>query len=265
MGIADWLRRVAAAPAWDGTTGAPPSGNAASSFHLFWDVPARTWVEAEATIEILVPPVVNRLYFWAMQVTFTSGGRAGTAGGAGHLGPQWVTPRGGMAAVNWGGYASSGGELDGTVSALPSIDGNVNTREFHWQPGRPYRLRVHAPAGAAAPAGLTAWRGEIEDRSTGEVAVVRDLFARGDTLESPMVWSEVFAHCDEPQVVVRWSDLTMTAAGGERVPITRASVNYQSLADGGCVTTDIGVDDVGFVQRTATTRSTPPGARLSIG
>lgn len=263
MGLSEWwrdLRDTATRPRWDGRSGTPPSGNGASSFHLFWDAPQGRWTSVEATIEIIRPPSVDRLYFWAMQVSFEAGGRPG---GAGHIGPQWCTNPVGPA-VNWGGYSADGGELRGSESALPSAWNNVNTRDYPWRAGAPYRLRVHAPAGVDAPAGFTAWRGEIDDLTGGDTTVVRELYAKGDVLTSPMVWSEVFAACDEPSVVVRWSDLTLLDVHGERLTVESVRVNYQTLGDGGCVTTDVGVDARGFVQTTGTARTTPQGAALRL-
>ena len=66
------------------THGFPPSGNGASSFHLGWRLPpgAGHLVSASVTLEVLTPPVVDDLYFWALQVTFPGAGAA-------HLGLQW--------------------------------------------------------------------------------------------------------------------------------------------------------------------------------
>lgn len=262
MGVADWFRRVGAVPAWDGTTGSPRSSNGASSFHLFWDLPAgpRLWVGAEATIEIVEPPAVEKLYFWAMQVSLTDG--RGREGGGAHFGLQWFSAHPEATAVNWGGYRPGGGELDGSVSALPSRPRNANTRDYRWQPRRAYRYRVILDAAAPAPAGLSAWRGEITDLETGVTTVVRHLWAAGDRVTSPMVWSEVFADCDDPSVVVRWSDLALIDEAGGRAPVDSVTINYQAPGDGGCVTTDIAVEAGAFVQRTATARLTPGGSRL---
>jgi hypothetical protein len=41
-------------------------------------------------------------------------------------------------------------------------------------------------------------------------------------------------------------------------------VNYQTRTDGGCDNTSSTVDDLGAVQRTATERVTPQGARLPV-
>jgi len=252
-----WRDRLA----WKGTEGVPRSANAASSFHLGWEVPAGDWVAVEATLEVLAAPVVAALFFWALQVSFVDHGRHG---GAGHLGLQWYPPHPGSTAVNWGGYGPDGRELSGSPSAVASATGNVNTRDLAWLPGRPNRLRV-AHGDRAAPAGTTSWRGEVTDLVTGSVVIVRDLFAVGDRLSDPVVWSEVFARCDDPGVEVRWSNLRLWSADGEVHEVARVRVNYQTVADGGCVTTDVRVVDGGIVQATGTTRHTPPGAVVGTG
>ena len=275
MGLRSWWRDVSARPTWDGTSGRPPSGNGASSFHLAWDAGAGPWRAVDVTFEVVDPPAVDRLYFWALQVSFVDG--TGRAAGGAHLGPQWCTnPT--RPAVNWGGYGAGGGELTGSTSHLPSSWNNANTRDYDWVPGRPYRLRV-APAAAegqaAAPNGTTAWRGTITDLDSGVVTAVRDLWARGDRLTSPMVWSEVFADCDDPSVTVRWSDVTVEGLDGTRTPVRHVRVNYQSLADGGCRSTNSSVDvrsddshsgdavrSPAFLQATSVSRTTAQGARL---
>ena len=228
------------------TSGRPPSGNGASSFHLHWRMPtAEPLLEVEATIEVLVPPAVPRLYFWALQVGFAGGGAA-------HTGLQWLPERGGLPAVNWGGYRAAGGELDGTVSPLPSLDGNPNTRLYDWEPHepRPHRLHVfRAPGGAG-------WRATVDG------TLIRDLHAPGDHIVSPIVWSEVFAACDDPSVTVRWSRLRARTAGGTEVEPEGLAVTYQPYADGGCDNTDVALDASGARQTTATARQTPAGAVL---
>lgn len=227
-------------------TGRPPSGNGASSFHLFWHMPpADRLVEVEATLEVLVPPAVPTLYFWALQVGFSGGGAA-------HTGLQWHPFRGGVGAVNWGGYRGGGGELDGSVSPLPALDGNPNTRLFDWEPARPHVLRVFPSPGGQG------WRATVDD------VVIRDLYAPGEYLVSPMVWSEVFADCDDPSVVVRWSGLRARTHGGEVVEPRGVGVNYQSYGDGGCDNTDITLDEVGVRQITSTERRTPGGTVLPL-
>ena len=182
---------------WSGTAGTPPSGNGASSFHLAWmvDPPAagRAWVAVDAVLEVLVAPSVPALSFWALQASFQDRGRAA---GAGHLGLQWHSGHPGSTAVNWGGYGPGGGELDGSTSSLPSAMGNVNTRDYRWGAGVGYRLRISHVG--VAPGGLHVWRGEVTDLARGETTVVRDLFAEGSALTDAIVWSEVFARCDDP-------------------------------------------------------------------
>src|SRR5207237_726844 len=119
------------------TRGFPPSGNGASSFHLGWRLPpgAVHLVSASGTLEVLTPPVVDHLYFWALQVSFPGAGAA-------HLGLQWNDRHPGFGAVNWGGYAADGSLLPGTESPLPSTPADPNTRDSPSKPRRPYRLRV---------------------------------------------------------------------------------------------------------------------------
>jgi hypothetical protein len=260
-----WLRRLidgsGDATRWDGTAGRPTTSNGASSLHLFWSVPrSAPAVAVEAVIEVVEPPTVAALYFWALQVSFA--GPRGDGGGA-HLGLQWFDRHPGSTAVNWGGYRSTGGELDGSTSALVSTAGNVNTRDYAWRPRVPYRLRVeHAGDG---PGSTTAWRGTVTDLDAGVTTVVRDLWAPGDHLVSPMVWSEVFAACDDPATAVRWSDLAVIDANGERTSVNRVQVNYQRVGDGGCVTTtsEVGPTPGSFVQRTGSVRRAAQGATLT--
>jgi hypothetical protein len=262
VGIGDWFRRGETAR-FDGTRGRPPSGNGASSFHLSWDVGGGPWRAAEAVLEVLEAPGVPKLVFWALQVSFA--GR-GSAGGGAHLGLQWFPAHPGGTAVNWGGYGGDGRELEGSASALPSAPGNPNTRDFAWSPGRRYRLRIEpAPSvgQAAAPGRLRAWRGTVTDMETAATTVVRDLYASGDHLDGPMVWSEVFADCDEPGGRVRWSDLRLFGEGGRSMEVTTVRVNYQRVAEGGCVTTSSTAEGPGqFVQATGTNRTTARGARI---
>ena len=143
------------------------------------------------------------LYFWALQVTFAQGGRR--FGGA-HLGLQWHPRHPGSTAVNWGGYAAAGGELDGSTSALPSALGNPNTRDLTWEPHRPYRLAVTRDEQVGG------WTGWVDDLP------VRHLFAGGRELTGLMVWSEVFARCDDPPAAVRWSELSRARRARRRAP-----------------------------------------------
>jgi len=238
--------------------GRPPSANGASSFHLWWDLPPGRWRRFEVSLEVLRPPTVDRLYFWALQASFHDGQRPR---GAGHTGLQWCPgPGGARRAVNWGGYqdpADGGGELDGTEPLLPSLDGNPNTCRYDWQPGRPYRLAISPSPGAG-------WRATITDEVTGALTPVRDLQAPGPWLASPVVWSEVFADCDHPSVAVRWSRPLAGGEGGEEVAPAAMTVTYQEHAQGGCTNTSVAVDQVGVVQATAVPRSVPHGAVLTL-
>jgi hypothetical protein len=233
------------------TRGFPPSGNGASSFHLRWQLPAGAGhlVEAAVTLEVTQPPVVEHLYFWALQVGFPG------VGGA-HLGLQWNRAFPGYGAVNWGGYAVDGSLLHGTESPLPSAPGDPNTRDYLWQPERAYRLRVHR-------ADESRWRGEVTDVATSETAVVRDLSAASLFLTEPMVWSEVFARCDDQSAIARWSDFEVVTERGDQVAPQGVVVNYQSYADGGCANTTSVPDNRGaVVQITNTERSTPQGETI---
>ena len=245
---------------WDGTRGLPRSSNQASSLHLTWVVPEGDWIEVEAVLEVLAAPQVAALSFWALQVGFVDRGREA---GAAHLGLQWHPGHPGSTAVNWGGYQAGGGELSGSSSPLPSATGNVNTRDLDWQPGRPYRLRV-SRSQRPAPPGACAWTGQITDLTTGATTVVRDLFAAGTHLVGPVVWSEIFARCDDPRASVRWSGLRLLDERGDSHFVDTVAVNYQAVPDGGCITTDSSPDHLGIVQCTGTTRTTAQGARLSL-
>lgn len=188
------------------TKGLPRSSNGASSMHVHWQATAN---EISATLEVRRPPSTPHLHFWALQVSFVDRGRR--LGGA-HLGLQWHPSHPGATAVCWGGYRADGsGELDGEESRLPSATANPNTRDLDWQPYVPYRLRITADGD-----------GFVDD------VLVRRLHVGGATaVTSPVVWSEVFAPCDAPSTVVRWSDLSPRPAGN-------VQLTYQSYADGGC-------------------------------
>lgn len=244
------------------TSGEPRSANGASSFHLIWEMPQTPLIEVSATLEVLQWPAVRRLYFFALQVTLASERRL--RGGA-HLGLQWNPSFPGSTAANWGGYGSADAGhrvLSGSRSTLPSSRSDPNTRDYPWKPGRRYRLRV-SPS-PESPPDVHAWRGTITDLETGHETVVRDLFTEGAYLTAPMVWSEVFARCEQPSVSVRWSDLHAVTAEGEDVRPHRVRVNYQSREDGGCDNTTIVVDELGILQISAAERQIPQGALLPV-
>ena len=236
------LGRLGAAPR---VSGRPPSANGASSFHLLWSVPSGEEL-VEASVNVVVPtlPAVSRLYFWALQVSFSAGAGA-------HLGLQWgADPPRCLRHVNWGGYGTSGAELSGTESDLPSSFGNPNTRDFEWEPGRTYRLRISRDR--------TGWAGWVDD------VLVRHLEAPGETLRDPMVWSEVFADCDDPAVSVRWADLEVATRSGRRIRIDSVATRYQARQDGGCDNTSSRTDGTAFIQTTNVIRTTQPGAVLRL-
>ena len=218
--------------AGDGPTrvsGPPTSSNEASSFHLYWDVPPEPLAEVRATIEVVEPPTVDRLYFWALQASFQ---QAGTRRGGAHFGLQHHPSYPGAGAVNWGGYHAAGGELEGSGSTLPSALDNVNTRTYPWAAGRPYRYRIFRSPDRG-------WRGSLTDLETCIETVVRDLWVEGDHLTSPMVWTEAFADCGEPPATVRWRDLEAVTTSGVTHHVSSVRVNYQSYADGGCTNTNV--------------------------
>lgn len=204
--------------------------------HLRWEPSPPPSRSITAVLEVVVPPRVDELYFWALQVSFLDGGRHV---GAAHLGLQWHPGHPGNTAVNWGGYAAAGGELDGETSPLPSATANPNTRDFVWVPRRRYRLAIDGD-------GDGSWRGTVTDLSSGRSTVVRRLHGGGTTIGDPVVWSEVFAPCDAPSVTVRWS-------GFDPLPVTMQTT-YQSVADGGCSNVISSPDGDGWRQTTNTRR-----------
>lgn len=243
--------------------GEPTSSNGASSLHLRWVVPDVAFREVAVTLEVVEPPRVDRLYFWALQVGFADRGRR--AGGA-HLGLQWHPGYPGSTAVNWGGYDAGGSILRGSDSALPGTLGNVNTRDFRWEPHRAYRLSV-APGARPdrGPDDITPWRGTVTDLATGEATVVRDLWPRGGPeLTGPMTWSEVFARCEHPSVTVRWSDPVAVDTAGVAHRPDAVETNYQARDAGGCDNTTSEPDERGVLQVTATDRRVPQGTRIPL-
>ncbi len=235
-------------------------GDRASSLHLWWELgPDEPLVQVEATLEVLEGPRVPALYFWALQASFRDGVRMR---GGGHLGLQSAGDHPPRRFVNWGGYRAAddgGGELEGTTSHLPSALDNPNTRDYPWALRHPYRLGIHR-----SPEGPGLWRGQVTDLVSGEPTVVRDLRSPGHHLTDAVVWSEVFARCDDPSVTVRWTELVAVTGAGRRVPVTAVVATYQRAQDGGCDNTTAAVDGAGWLQRTNARRQVPPGARLSV-
>jgi hypothetical protein len=259
--------------------GPPRSSNGASSFHLIWDMPrtaeAARLVEMSAVLEVVAPPRVASLYFWALQVDFEEDGRNW---GGGHTGLQWNRRFPGNTAVNWGGYAAperGGAVLPGSQPDLFAFPGDPNTMAFDWSPQRPYRLRVFR-----SPDVSGAWRADVTDVATGRTTVIRDLMhpdgprersgggrraGAGGYLSRPLVWSEVFADCDAPSVAVRWSDLSATNEDGVIVRPRAVRVNYQAHQDGGCSNTSVRRDGAGLLQMTNTPREIHQGSAVELG
>ncbi|MFM7063281.1 MAG: hypothetical protein ACKO04_07285 [Actinomycetes bacterium] len=242
------------------TTGAPRSSNGASSFHLRWDLYSE-FDEVSVVLEVVEPPTVDWLYFWALQADF--GDATGRRAGGAHLGLQWHPEYPGGTAVNWGGYDARGGVLHGSRSTLPSALGNPHTHDFPWLPRRPYRLTI-ARAASPGPHGGPAWTGAVTDLGTGTTTVVRELYPDGDRVVGVVMWSEVFAHCDHPGAAVRWSAPRARTVDGVVVAPAAVLLNYQTHADGGCANTSSEADGAGVVQRTNTVRVHPTGTRLAL-
>ena len=231
--------------------GLPPSPNGASSFHVWWDVPDVPLASVSVILEVLKPPEVSRLAFFAIQASFWSRGRH--EGGA-HTGIQWNPRHPRNLAVNWGGYDDGGAILAGTESSLPSTPLDPNTRDFAWIPGARYRLTIGPRSPGDGSPGR--WPARIEGLDTGEDVVVRHLLCDGDHLRSPVVWSELFTRCDDPPIEVRWSDPSVLGLDGEPVPVNRGRVTYQAYDAGGCTNTTVETDRVGIVQRSGCERMT---------
>ena len=245
---------------WSGggrVRGEPGSANGASSFHLGWLLDeAEPVVEVSAVLEVVVPPAVDRLYFWALQASFADGGRHR---GAAHVGLQWNARHPRSRAVNWGGYGADGQVLAGSASSLPSLPDDPNTRDYGWEPGRRYRLRI-----AAAPGAPGRWLGEVTDLAADRATVIRHLDAGGDRLAAPVVWSEVFARCEHPSVTVRWSGFEAVGRSGRRSQPRGLTVSYEPGSAGGCDNTTVVADERGVSQVTNTRRTVPPGASIDL-
>ena len=238
--------------------GFPQSGNGASSFHLWWDLQAGDrYTAASVTVEVTKRPAVDRLVFLALQVAFIKPG-----GGGAHLGLQHNPRFPGRSAANWGGYDPHGGLLKGTESSLPSTPDDVNTRDFAWEEGVPYRLAI--TRGEERGDGWRAWEGTITDLRSGEEALVRRLWSAGEYLRAPVVWMENFAPCDAPSFEVHWSNAAVVTPDDAILPVTTMRIDYQAHAVGGCTNTDTVVEGSTFIQTSAVGRTTKPGTSLTI-
>ena len=239
------------------TTGRPTSSNGASSMHLNWEALPAGAQAVSVDLTIVTPPTTTDLYFWALQASFCSGT---TSHGGAHLGLQHISGYPNHCAVNWGGYKNRGGELAGTESALSSSRNNVNTRDYHWEAGRAYRLEI-------AKAGDGGWRGSVIDVAANERTVVRELACAGSELAHVVMWSEVFAPCDAPSVTVRWSNPTahIGAMNGELWSPDEMRISYQTVDNGGCSNTASTRDSDGsgaLLQVTNTARPNQHGATI---
>jgi hypothetical protein len=186
---------------------------------------ASRYSEVSVGLTVQQPPRVERLYFWALQVDLVDG-RGAPAGGA-HLGLQWHPGHPGSTAVNWGGYHAGGGELAGSASPLPCAT--------------------------------------VTDTLSGHTTHVRDLFIPGEAISNVLVWSEVFARCDDPSTTVRWTDPAAVGTNGRPSRPARAVVNYQSHGDGGCANTNsapVGAPAAGIAQTTNCERTMPQSSVL---
>jgi hypothetical protein len=235
------------------TAGYPTSPNGASSLHLHWQLPPGTGPAVAAGVQLRVEgePDVDELYFWALQASFRD--RTGRRHGGAHLGLQWNPRHPGARAANWGGYDPAGRVLDGSLSPLPSTPDDRNTRDLWWEPDHTVALRVfRSPSGDG-------WAGSVDG------VTIRTLHAGGDQLDGLMVWSEVFARCDDPPASACWSGFHVETAGGEVVAPEAVVVNYQRRSAGGCDnTTAVAVGDGRIRQVTGVERLVPQGARLPL-
>ena len=267
--LADFLRNLVGRGPRDAAPRRSPNG--ASSFHLIWEsltgpVPESRLVEVSAVLEVVEPPGVEALYYWALQVDLADGRGVW---GSGHTGLQWNRRYPGGRAVNWGGYRSSeeGGQvLAGTPSSLPGFPDDPNTLSYAWEAGRPCRLRVYR-----SPEVAGAWRAEVTDLWSGAATVVRDLLpdsgrgVSGAHLTRPIVWSEVFADCEAPSVTVRWSDFMAVDEGGSVFRPEAVRANYQSPQEGGCSNTTVLADESGgLLQVTNVPRLVEQGAHVPL-
>lgn len=217
------------------------------------------WLRLPSDIEavsvdltIVERPASPDLHFWAIQASFVGGGRPM---GAGHLGLQHYPAHPGSAAVNWGGYGPDGTILTGSESPLPSRPANANTRDYAWSAGRTYRLRIFR--------GERGWKGSVTDLETDVTTVVRELYAPSTHLADVVMWSEVFAPCEGPQMTVAWSNPIATTETGP-FAVEAVQLSYQAYTDGGCTNTSTELSGGRIVQRTATDRVNSAGTILRL-
>jgi len=233
--------------------------NGPTSAHLWFDdVPSGTWRSVSATLEVVAEPAATHLYFWALQASFTDD--RGVSFGAAHTGLQWNPRHPGGRAVNWGGYgraADVNSVLDGTHSSLPGIPGDENTRNYPWRPGVGYRFTIDR--------GEHGWRSSVTDTSTGEATAIRELYADGDRLNGFVVWMEIFAPCDAPTTIVRWSDLEVADESRGVAHQVRSLRTSFPDGPGTCTNNDSRADTSGWLQLTNDRRTARTATTLTIG
>jgi len=100
--------------------------------------------------------------------------------------------------------------------------------------------------------------------ASGEQTVIRDLHVSARHLAEPVVWSEVFARCDDPPVSVRWSNLRAVTVTGRPVVPEAVSVTYQPRSQGGCDNTSVRLDGTSISQTTNAARTVPDGSVLRL-
>lgn len=265
------------------TTGDKPKpvGNGATSMHLWWDKPSSSRGLPRAVsvdLEVLKLPTVNKLYFWALQGSFCNEDGSERTGGA-HIGlqfhPSIPTRRG----ANWGGYDSDGSILEGSTLAIQSSLGCKNTGDFEWEAGRKYRITIGPYVPAPSKSGASGkgngsgderggWPGKILDVESGTEVELRRLYAAGPVLDSAVMWSEVFASCDDPSAAVRWSGMQYYFEDGTSAAVENVGVNYQKCGCDleECAKTNAFVDETGGVQQvTSTRREIAKGTKLKCG
>lgn len=245
------------------TTGPPQSSNGASSMRGWWQFDdVRQWCEICVTIEVTQEPPAG-LEFWALQVFFddNTGGVS-----AGHTGLQHHPSYPGDGAVNWGGYLQSNGSLlNGGPLTNPSAAGNANTMNYPWTAGTKYRYRIYESPVPAPLGQLKAWRSEITDLSTNTTTVIRDLYAGGEWMAAPLIFTESFNDCDAPASCVEWSDFQATECDtGEVFQPTAVQLSYQSCAEGGCSNTNMTAAGNTVEACTNTPRTNSDGAVLPL-
>ena len=234
-------------------TGEP--GKGVSSFHLWWqDAPPEPVVAVEVTLEVVEAPVVDRLYFWALQATFND---ATTDHGGAHLGLQWNPRYPGSRAANWGGYANVG---------QWGVDPRGHSVAAPEHAERPEHPRLPVAAGRAVPLAHLAVRRRMarrdhrhDDRAHAARArpshrrrptdVADDVVGGLRPLRSP--------ERDGALVEPEW-----TTASGRVVSPTRVRVTFPSGGD--CPNTDVGTDGIGVFQRTNTPRTHRDGDVLVL-